>query len=501
MLGLGFDLPSVAVRQRGGSGGAPAATITGLQVLDAGVLPDGADAAVPNGWVAKATLPDDGVSAFDPTKIVLTVQDPGFDTAGNATVVTRTIRGTAVIRKQYPNHAQSLNSAAGGTRTVYFALADDIFQGSTITAAQAEAGYYGAAAAGTIGGVVNSSTVAYPKPLFGWLNLQHERATGAGFNIEAVAYHRFARNGQQVACIKFQAKDAQAVPNATAAQLVSAPALSDFQTAGQRVEAWKATIPLAALAQGDLCQVGAIVYPWIGTAWDLEVEGLAWPTACPQTKLRFKNDKNATYGGAVAYVKTGGTATTSAAVFAAQQDSATLTAAQTFATLATALTAIASYIEKAESTEHYRALAKAFGEAERTGKLGLLNDPKTDTDKDLRRGVLDYLNHYELVALGIKHNILDERIYREWIQSHVVREWNAAAEFIQNERWRLNEAKTDFEYKSRLFCQLQAAVCRWSPEALNLDENYGPKPALPADRAAPGDAPLPTVTLPPDAAT
>ena len=86
---------------------------------------------------------------------------------------------------------------------------------------------------------------------------------------------------------------------------VSAPALSDLQTKGQRVEAWKQSIPLGALTQGELCQGNAVVKPWIGEAWDLGEEGVAWPTGCPQTRLRFLCDKAGSYGGAIAFVKAG----------------------------------------------------------------------------------------------------------------------------------------------------------------------------------------------------
>ena len=193
-FGFGHDL---GIRQRRASAPvAPASAIATLAVLGVGVLPDGADAADPNGWVASATLPDDGVSTFDPTKITLTVSDPGFDTDGSAVTRTRTITGTAIVRKQYPNQAQRLNSASGGTRTVYFALSDLVYAGSTITAANAAAGYYGGAAAGSIAGITNNSTLAYPVPQFAWLNTQHERATGTGFAVEAAVYHDLARNGQ-----------------------------------------------------------------------------------------------------------------------------------------------------------------------------------------------------------------------------------------------------------------------------------------------------------------
>lgn len=260
-----------------------------------------------NGWVAKATVPYLAATTFDPTKIVLTVTDPGYDGTGT-TVVTRTITGRAILRRQYPNQASLQATQVSTNLEVYFSLSDDIYAGSTVTDAQAEAGFYGASQHGEIASVTNSSTLAYEKPLFAWLNTQHERATGSTFPVEAVAYHRRARNGRQVARIEFIAKDAQGTPNVAATQTVSATALSSIQTKGQIVEAWKASIPLTALTQGDLCQVNAKVYPWIGDSsavLDLEAAGVAWPTASPQTRLRFLNDKTGAYGGAIAFVRAG----------------------------------------------------------------------------------------------------------------------------------------------------------------------------------------------------
>lgn len=292
-------------------------TITSLTVLGPGVLPDGADAAVPNGWVAVATLPDDGVSVFNPKKIVLPAKDAGFSGPGVAATQTRLIRGTEIVRRQMPNQAQRLNSASAGVRTVYFALSEEIYAGTVIEGAYAEAGYYGAAAEGSIAGVVNNSTLAYPVPLIAWLNLQHERATGAGFAVEAAVYHDLARNGQQVAGVEFWGRDAQATPNLTPVQQCAQPSLSDLQTGGQRVEAWKATIPLGPLTQGDLCQVVAKVYPWIGPAFDVSVAGTGvYGTVTPgapvdtpvgATPLRFVCDKTGGYGDAHFAVKAGAT--------------------------------------------------------------------------------------------------------------------------------------------------------------------------------------------------
>jgi hypothetical protein len=311
-FGFATDL---AIRQRcGAANAAPASVIATLEVLGPGVLPDGTDAADPNGWVAVAVLADAGVSAFDPVKISLRVSDPGFDSDGNPVTVTRTVTGTQVIRRQYPNQAQMLDSAEDGARTVYFALSEDIYAGSTIADATAEPGYCGEAMAGSIASIVNASTLAYPVPTFAWLQPQHERATDAGFAVEAAVYHELARSGQQVACVEFYGRDA-ADGNSTAVQRASRPEPSDFQTQGNIVECWKATIPIETLPQGDLCHAIAVVKPWIGAAFDLSVAGVgvfgtltpgtAVDTAQPETPLRFVCDKTGGYGGLQAWVKAG----------------------------------------------------------------------------------------------------------------------------------------------------------------------------------------------------
>lgn len=307
MNGFGFDLEL----ERRGPGGAtaPLAAITSLEVLGPAPLPDGADAVAPNGWAVRAVLPDTG-AVFDPTRISLLVRDPGFDTSGNPVPVFRTVTGTAVIRRQWPNSTQRLNSASGGVRTVIFALSDFLYAGSVVVGAVAAPGFHGSAAAGTVSGVTNASTRAYPKPLFAWLNLPHMRATGATLAVEAVAYHRWARNGAQVACVKYRARDAAG--NLSAEATASAPVLSQMQTQGPIVECWRAEVPLGALNIGELAHVNARVFPWIGDAsavLDLLGDGEqvtgALTTPCPQTPLRFVCDRTGAYGGNAAWVRAG----------------------------------------------------------------------------------------------------------------------------------------------------------------------------------------------------
>lgn len=294
-----------------------------------------------NGWIVKAVLPFLAGQTFDPSKITITLEDPGFDATGAATTRTRVVRGTELVRRQFPNNTSRLGGQNGSDFEAFFAVSDTIFSGTTILSVDCAAGYYGASEAGavTAGAISNLSTRAYPKPLFAWLNIQHERATGSSFPVEAVAYHKFGMFGRMVACIQFIARDAQATPNVAATQTAAAPSLSSFQTQGNIVEAYKASIPLAALAQGDVCQVNARVFPWIGDAasvLDLDTDGIAWPTARPATRLRFLNDKTGAYGGAIACVRataTGGTV---------QADLATARTTP-FPTINAALTAVAAF--------------------------------------------------------------------------------------------------------------------------------------------------------------
>lgn len=289
-----------------------------------------------NGWVCVVTVPYLVGQTFDPTKIVHEVRDPGFDATGSTTV-TRNIRGTVILRRQYNAASSKQQSNNGVTMTVFYALEDLVYAGSTIVSATAEAGYYGASAVGSVSSLANNSTRPYYKPLAAWFNTQHERATGSGYAVELAAAHVHGMNGRMVARVEFIATDGNSHTAAT--QTASVPSLSAIQTQGNPTEAYKATIPLTALDQGAVCQVNAKVYPWIGDAsavLDLAVDGFAWPTANPQTPLRFWNDKSGTRG-AIAFVRAGAGGT--------PQVSKTLATARAnpYATISAAFTALAAF--------------------------------------------------------------------------------------------------------------------------------------------------------------
>lgn len=304
---LGLDLSLKGYRV-----GGPVSAIQSFEVVNATGLDatgDYSDATVRigvngTGWVVKATMPYLVGQTFDPSKISIAVSDPGYDATTTVTR-TRTIAGTVVLRRQY--NAASSNQIAndGITFTVYFAVDDYIYSGTTVTSVTASSGFYGSSTAGSVASITNSSVLAYSKPLFCWVTQQQERVT-ADFGVEAIAIHRHAMNGQMVARMEFIAADTHS--NTAATQTASTTSLSSLQTQGNIPEVFKGTVPVTALTQGDVVTVNAKVYPFIGdstSVLDLSVDGRAWPTSYPDTPLLTKLDKTGAYGGAIACWKNG----------------------------------------------------------------------------------------------------------------------------------------------------------------------------------------------------
>lgn len=259
-----------------------------------------------SGWVARAIMPYLALQTFDPTKISILVSDPGNDEVG-ATTVFRVLTGTVVLRRQYTFEAADQLSNDGLTFTVYFALDDDGYENTTIVSATAAPGYYGGAQDGAIATTANDSVTPYEPALWGWYNLQQERATGPTFRVEGMAFHRRGVNGKMVPRVEYVVTDHTGYSETF---VVTDTALATLQTQGNIGECYPLEFALANFAQGvtdaDIARVNVRIFPWIGNnVIDLAVDGVAWPTIRPLTPLRWFNDKNGTYGGAFAYVKSG----------------------------------------------------------------------------------------------------------------------------------------------------------------------------------------------------
>ena len=119
-------------------------------------------------------------------------------------------------------------------------------------------------------------------------------------------------------------------------------------------------------------------------------------------------------------------------------------------------------IEKVESSEHYRGLTDAFRVVRKTGSFAHLVAPRDAASRRTRGQVLDYLNHYELVAIGIRQEILDGGMYRAWMESAFVRDWNAAADWVQATRLDTSVTGTT-RYDDRAFANYQWMAREWAP--------------------------------------
>lgn len=145
-------------------------------------------------------------------------------------------------------------------------------------------------------------------------------------------------------------------------------------------------------------------------------------------------------------------------------------------------------IEKFESTAHYKSLHAAFAYHRHHNSFEKLHNPTEQKDRADRQSVLDYLNHYEIVAVGIKDKILDKSSYDKWMRGPFVRDWNAASSFIQRERWKKDKKSGKWHYYDRLFEHFQGLACEWSPEAERISAKSSPPPST---AGGPGDEPIP----------
>jgi len=114
-------------------------------------------------------------------------------------------------------------------------------------------------------------------------------------------------------------------------------------------------------------------------------------------------------------------------------------------------------ILKSESDTYYQDIYSTFtSELTRSGGLISLIDAHSDNEKRSRRNVHDFLNHYELIAIAIEKNILDEDFYKEWMRSTYIKHYQEAEEYIDL----LNKGKNT----SVLFINFKELANKWDRE-------------------------------------
>ncbi len=246
--------------------------IIAFQIMGAGALPTGGNIDG-NGVIARIRL--EGLAgaiggSYDLAKLSGSGASPGWNRAKvySATNTAREIALTGkIVRRPFPSEALRIEQAVGGDLDIYAYLTEEWFVADTLASVSIAPGFYAGSSASTLTGAAlsNSSTRAYRLPQISWVGLEPwRRMTAAGLTVEAIVDHHNARDGQPVPAVDFYVSRAGVTETATS----NAMQLSNEITAPFRPGVFRATVPLGTQAQGE-GDLGAIVYPWVGTAaWD-----------------------------------------------------------------------------------------------------------------------------------------------------------------------------------------------------------------------------------------
>lgn len=187
-----------------------------------------------DGWSADMTNPPTLDPIGAPKYVVL--DRNAFSAVGAPIVVRETLILTRRVRLPAPDNATLEASRV--------AMSSHAYAGDTVVGSAA----------------VNNSTLSSPKPTANWA-LPDRRIVGNNLRLEVVAFHRNARNREQVACVVFTVTDG----TTTITQTINNS--SALGHAGDRnaVIGYAANIDITSLANVQLT-ANAKVYPWIGGA-------------------------------------------------------------------------------------------------------------------------------------------------------------------------------------------------------------------------------------------
>lgn len=99
---------------------------------------------------------------------------------------------------------------------------------------------------------------------------------------------------------------------------------------------------------------------------------------------------------------------------------------------------------------HFKAITRKHKDVNDCFKIESLVAQEQDDHTD-RDAVLQQLNIYELMALGIRRGIFDEAFYKLWYHNQFIADYENAVDFINGAR----------ERKSSLYCEYTALYQKW----------------------------------------
>ncbi len=107
--------------------------------------------------------------------------------------------------------------------------------------------------------------------------------------------------------------------------------------------------------------------------------------------------------------------------------------------------------EARNSYSKFKALLRLDQNTDDCFKLESLVDPST-TDIEQRGLILQQLNVYELMSLGINRGLFDESFYKRWYHNQFMMDYEAASVFIKGAQKR----------KSSIYCEYSSLYRKWS---------------------------------------
>lgn len=125
-------------------------------------------------------------------------------------------------------------------------------------------------------------------------------------------------------------------------------------------------------------------------------------------------------------------------------------------------------IEATESRDHYLSLYRVYRRfrMEPAFKATVLN-PRTDEDRTARLRCFDFLNHYELVAIGFKEGILDEMFYKRWMGYAVLRDYREGRDLILAARAPMHPSDPGDAGDVEAYCFLERLCVSWGGKPLH----------------------------------
>lgn len=218
---------------------------------------------------------DDSPATVTAPMFSVAVVSEGYNAAGVLGTVARTVYGTHVVRKAYPNQASKDETVSGSDIVVRVALSESIYNddknggagtSGTNPAVTIAAGWAtntgGAAqtsAAATALACTNNSTLDYPKVIaqWAWGHTPAWKRVAAAFDMGAIAYH-----GHGIACVALSATEGVNVVSGVA----TAPTAHQMSASQLYYESYDLNVPLTSMTQGNDITLKFVAYPNVGDA-------------------------------------------------------------------------------------------------------------------------------------------------------------------------------------------------------------------------------------------